>query len=490
MQQHKIVEDYLDSVVPQKLSQKTTEEIREEIRSHIYDRADFYMEIGYDEETAFKKAVEQMGESENVKADFSAIYKDSLFKAMLLFFGICIWNIALVTASLGYMNFVDPVDYELPSVAFLVPVLAVNVFLIVYTIKCVRQKLQKQLLGIIWSFALISLGSFITSGIFFPVINAGKLIIKYITNGLYPTEGPLSGRDLDITIVNIILVILYTALSFRAYDKMGFRNKPYRLSLKHITTLLSVICLCFTVVYGFAYAKYEWSYTQTLNGAKENEFSSDMTTEQKKVFDTIEVGDEIKETEKILTQNGFVRQNKNYADYIDDCYMPFWVDDYLSEKNLENIKEDKYSIYCHTTEQEYKDLISCVVVSYDVNGRINYKLFVPDVKDIGHISYLNYNYGAEMADLSENLQQGDSAESVLDFIRTTGAHIIEDEINKEENTINTYKIYFSCYYPLEPDIFDLIFNSFDEEEYEYEIEIISENGVIRDFEVKDEVGAE
>lgn len=490
MQQHKIVEDFLDSIIPQKISPKAEEEIREEIESHIYDRVDFYKELGYDEETAIKKSVEKMGEAEEVKAKFTALYKDSTLKAILLFLGICIWNVATVTAGLGYMNFVDPVDYVFPSIALLVPVLAGNVSLIVYTVKCVRQKLQKQLLGIIGAFVLVSLGSFVTSGIFFPVINAGKLIIKYITNGVYPTDGTMAGSDFDITVANILLVILYTVLSFIAYDKMGFRKKPYRLSLKQITVLLVAVCLSFTVVYGFAYAKYEWSYTQTLNGAKDNEFFSDMTIEQKKVFDTIEVGDEIKKTDKILTQNGFVRQNKNYADYIDDCYMPFWVDDYLSEKNLENIKEDKYSIYCHTTEQEYKDLISCVVVSYDVNGRINYKLFVPDVKDIGHISYLNYNNGAEMADLSENLQQGDSAESILDFIRTTGAHIIEDEMQKEGNKITTYKIYFSCFYPLEPDIFDLIFNSFDEEKYEFDIEIVTENGVIKDFEVKDKVGAE
>ena len=486
MQQHKIVEDYLDSVIPQKISSKVEKEIRTEIESHIYDRVDFYMEIGYDEESAIKKAVEQMGEGEDVKVQFSNLYKDSMLKAILLFLGICVWNVSAVTAGLGYMNFVDPVMYVLPNIVFLILILVGNVFLIVYTMKCIRQKLQKQLLGIVWAFVFVGLGSFVTSGIFFPVLNAGKLIIKYITNGAYPTEGAVSGSDLDITVINILLVILYTVFLFRAYDKMGFRNKPYRLSLGQITAVLSVGCLCFTAVYSLAYAKYEWSYTQVLSEmAEESDFPSNVNAEQRKIYDSIEIGDKISEAEKILIKNNFVKQNKNYADYIDNCYMPFWVDDYLSEKNPENMNENKYSIYCHTTEQEYKDLISCVVVSYDVNGRINYKLFVPDVKDIGHISYLNYNHGAEMTDLSENLQQGDDVKNVLDFIRTTGAHIIEDEIKKEENIINTYKIYFSCYYPLEPDIFDLIFNSFDEEEYEYEIEIISENGVIKKVKIKD-----
>lgn len=491
MQQHKIVEEYLDGIIPQKISPKTEEEIREEIKSHIYDKADFYIEIGYDEETAIKKAVEQMGEAEDVKAKFSALYKDSLCKAILLFFGICTWDVAAVTAYLGYMNFVDPVDYELPSVAFLIPVLAAIVFLVVYTVKCIRQKLQKQLLGIIWAFVLISLRSFVISGIFFPVINAGKLIIKYITNGAYPTEGPVAGSDMDIIIANILLVILYTALSFRAYNKMGFRNKPYRLSLKQITVILSAVSVCFTVVYGFAYAKYEWNYTQVLNEAKGNDVSiSAMTAEQRKMYDCIEVGDKIEETEKILTQNGFAKQKNNYSDYIADCYMPFWVDDYLSEKNLQETDKSKHSVYCNTIESEYSNITSCIVVSYNANGEIGYKLFIPDVEQIGQICYLNYGHGEEMADLSENTEKGDSVENILGFVRTTGAHIIEDEKHVGEKTVNTYKIYFSCYYPLEPDFFDLIINSFDEEKYEYDLEIVAENGAIKEFEVIDKVGAE
>ena len=50
MQQHKIVEDYLSSIIPDKIADSTKTELRAEIESHIYDKAEFYMEIGYDEE--------------------------------------------------------------------------------------------------------------------------------------------------------------------------------------------------------------------------------------------------------------------------------------------------------------------------------------------------------------------------------------------------------------------------------------------------------
>ena len=54
MQQHKIVEDYLNSVIPNNLTAGGGAELREEIESHIYDKAYFYIEIGFDENTAFE----------------------------------------------------------------------------------------------------------------------------------------------------------------------------------------------------------------------------------------------------------------------------------------------------------------------------------------------------------------------------------------------------------------------------------------------------
>ena len=81
-------------------------------------------------------------------------------------------------------------------------------------------------------------------------------------------------------------------------------------------------------------------------------------------------------------------------------------------------------------------------------------------------------------------KEGNNAEIFLEFIRGTGAYIIEDE-KVEENTLNTYKIYFMCFYPLKPDLWDLLWDEYDEKNYEYEIEIETENGVIKKVKIKD-----
>ncbi len=484
MQQYKIVEDYLDSVIPEKISTKTRDELREELESHIYDKADFYIEIGYDEEAAVRKAVEQMGETESVNRSFNALYYDSTPKAIFLFSGICILNLLAIMAGLGYMNFVDPIMYSLPSIVVLAGFLAVCVFLIVYTIKCKRQNLRKQHIGMVAAFVLISLGSFITSGIFFPIINAGKLVVRYVTG--FPGDG----SDLDIYFANIIAVILFTALSFRAYDKGGaFRKKPYRLSLKQITAILSALCLCFLVIYGFAFAKYEWWYNQEeLPETPEEEYVSVITEEQRELYNSIGEGNEISKAEKALVEKGFVKQ-KSYEDFIKKYIFPYSTQELLEER-IASLNGSEYSILSYTQamydEDEYDDIISCILLSYNEDGEIIYKMFVPDMDSNYSGCYLNYSDGQEAKKWYDNLRKGESCEDDLEFIRGTGAVITEDKKYEGKNTESKYNIYLECYHPFEPDIIDLLFNWHDEASYQYDIEIMSENGIITDYKILSE----
>lgn len=484
MQRPEFVEDYLDSVIPEKISLKTQSELREELESHIYDRAEFYIEIGYDEETALKKAVEQMGETESVKRSFNALYYDSTPKAIFLFSGICIWNLLAVIAAWGYMNFVDPIMYSLPSVAVLAVFLAVFVFLVVYTIKCKRQNLRKQHIGIVAAFVLISLGSFITSGIFFPIINAGKLVVRYVTT--FPGDG----SDLDIYFANIIAVILFTVLSFIAYDKgSAFRKKPYRLSLKQITAILSALCLCFLVIYGFAVAKYEWWYNQEeITETSEEEYISAIAAQQRDIYNGIEKGNDASKIENRLTEAGFVKQ-KSYEAFIKSYIFPYTTEKLLEER-ISSSGGSGYSVFSYThtmnDEDEYDDIISCILVSYNENGEIIYKLFIPDMDNDFSGCYLNYNDGYETREWYDNLQKGEDCETAFEFIRNTGAIIIEDKKFEAENVESKYNIYLECYYPLKPDYIDFLFNWREEVSYCYHIEIISEDDIITDYKIQSE----
>ncbi|MGN1442921.1 MAG: permease prefix domain 1-containing protein, partial [Acutalibacteraceae bacterium] len=77
MSKPKIVSDYLDAAVSKGLTASRRKLITQELESHIYDKAEHYIEIGYSEEESFEKAVAEMGEAEAVSTQFDEIYKEN-----------------------------------------------------------------------------------------------------------------------------------------------------------------------------------------------------------------------------------------------------------------------------------------------------------------------------------------------------------------------------------------------------------------------------
>ena len=73
------IESYIDSVVPKNIPKSKQQKLKAEIESHIYDRIDFYTEIGYDIGVSVDKALEDMGQDEETKNalrnDFEQIFK-------------------------------------------------------------------------------------------------------------------------------------------------------------------------------------------------------------------------------------------------------------------------------------------------------------------------------------------------------------------------------------------------------------------------------
>ena len=52
----KIIEDFIKDFIPEKITQTQKDSIKNELESHIYDRIDYYKELGYDDEICIDKA--------------------------------------------------------------------------------------------------------------------------------------------------------------------------------------------------------------------------------------------------------------------------------------------------------------------------------------------------------------------------------------------------------------------------------------------------
>lgn len=419
------------------------------------------------------------------------IYKDSIIRAVLIFIILCTINILSVELGWGYWYFVEPISPDFPSIVFLGFYLIGFIFFTVYTIMCCRHNLKKQLIAIASALGLIALGSFITGGLFFPLFNAGGLVLSYITNN-YEHESGLWGIIPYIT--NIVVLIVYTCLTFRSYHKNSdTETKTHRLSLVKITAILSVVSAVLLGIYGFAFAKYEYEwfddeyYTET----PQEYYLTEITSEQRDIYAHIKIGDDAKKTEKELKKNGFIKQKENYEDFLRDCLFPYDLDDYLTEKNPENIFANEYAIYCYSNEMEEEDswdnVISCIIISYDSNGKINYKLFIPNADGCGIYGYyLDYEHGEQTRKWFDNIKNGENAGNIMDFIKNTGAVIIEDEKYEGEIKVNTYKIILQCYYPLEVDFYDFLYDrDASDKNYSYDFEITTTDDTIAKKQEKD-----
>ncbi len=419
------------------------------------------------------------------------IYKDSIIRAVILFIALCAINMLSVELGWGYWYFVEPISPGFPSIVFLGFYLVGFTLFTVYTIMCCRHNLKKQLIAIASALGLIALGSFITGGLFFPLFNAGGLVLSYITNSPEHESG-LWGIIPYIT--NIVVLIVYTCLTFRSYHKNSdTETKTYRLSLVKITAILSVVSAVLLGIYGFAFAKYEyeWFDEEYYTECSQEYYLSEITSEQRKIYTDIKIGDDANLTENNLTEKGFVKQKQNYEDFLFDCLFSYYIDDYLTPKNPENTSSNQYAIYCYTNGMEepdrWDDIISTIIISYDESGKINYKLFIPNADGCNIDGYyLDYEHGEQTRKWFDNINNGDNSDSTLEFIRNTDAVIFEDEKYEGDKKINTYKIILQCYYPLEVDFYDFLLNNdADSKNYFYDIEIIAIDDEITHKQVSD-----
>ena len=74
MREKMTLQDYINRVVMPISDEAAKNETALEIRAHLEERIEFYKEIGYDDETAEKKAIEDMGDPEPVGASLSRLH--------------------------------------------------------------------------------------------------------------------------------------------------------------------------------------------------------------------------------------------------------------------------------------------------------------------------------------------------------------------------------------------------------------------------------
>lgn len=415
--------------------------------------------------------------------------KDSYIKAILIFVAITAVNFLAFQTETSYILIAEP-HYDIkPSVGLLAFYLIFLIFIVARAVKCKAEGANRQYNAILIAFASMTLVSFIAGGFTYPIFNAVCLNLKYLYELIFPSSEETSNWIYPY-LANILFMWITALVCIISPFSEKSMKINFRPSAKTITLMLSVLSVLVLVNYGFAYEKYErWDPFETKEEwyaeTSEDTYLSFITQEQRNVYASVSVGEDIKETEKDIIEKGFVKEKASYSEFLDEAELGYTLSDYLSEFYPENKAVDDCSVYCYTNTLEYgedycDDIVSCIIIFYDDNGIIKDKLFIPCVGSVYLNSvYQNYGHGEETKKWFESLKKGDDCEDSLIFIRGTDAYIIENEVTQDGRTVNTYRILLECCYPLETELSDFILGTApDFTEYDFDIILKEENGKI------------
>ncbi len=417
--------------------------------------------------------------------------KDSWLKAALIIMAISAVNLFSLCEGTSYVFIAEPYFNTRPAPAYLAFYLVFFAFVAVRAVKCRRNGATKEYSAFSLSVILTAAGSFIVGGFTYPIFNAISLNLKY----LFGLNLVLSDEASDWLIPYLInlLFVLAAALvcTFEAFSDKP-RRLRFEISPKILAVTLSTLSMLILGVYGFAYEKFEyWFPYETKEEyyaeSSAEDYLSHLTQNPREAYNSVENGEDLKEAEGKLMKKGFFKENTDFEAFVSDnltggsYYANLKMRECLDDIYSESIKGKECYIYSHITdagyvteneyddtEDDYGDIISGVVLSCDGDGRVIYKLFIPNLNieyDSG--SYMNKSHGEETFRWFEGIEKGADCEASLNYIRKTGAFIFESEKSEGKNTVSEYKILINCFYPVESDFVDF-FHGKHPREYEYD----------------------
>lgn len=344
MSKPKIVSDYLEAAVPKGLTASRRKLLTDELESHIYDKAEYYIEIGYSEEESFEKAVADMGDAEAVNIQLDEIYKENS-KLKFTLTAVIFLSCLLFTLCTP-MGAVAPIKSYAPPIYVLLS-FVLYFFLITFIVVCYRRKAEKMLktVGIITSVtAILGMPLLLT-----PFADAVQYNVSFLIEKIFHTPFE-SFRVFDT--VGIVSLVLYFAailsvpiLSFFLLSRLqkgkSAKHKPK--TSRMIYTFAAVTVLM-TAVYWQATDYYGYQKVVSIDQLYTRYDGQDSTWEEEKAkmtdlladYQNICLGQSASKIDQTLLEKG-------YESVCYDDFEEIYSDHFFSEESknvIEYYKSD------------------------------------------------------------------------------------------------------------------------------------------------------
>ena len=301
------INDYVNSLVPSNIPKRKQQNIREELLSHIFDRIDYYKEIGYDTDLAIDKALCDMGEDEETKSCVRNSFEELHFErtwwsfvagAVILAMNWLCWPLGL---------WVTSADFNDEPTAFTAFISFVMVFVMLFGIVFARlKKYRKMLVGIGVANVIVA-GCFLVC--FYP--QSAFYVLDLNTICLLDRFTPLYMNDIfryyvgGFFYINCIVFLALCSLycfTVAVLIKKGKAKTVNNAKAK----IISFVAVYFAVAV-FSCGIYPWSVAYERDYPMWfSEYSSCISEETGTLYDNIELLDDYRKAADYLKENGWM----------------------------------------------------------------------------------------------------------------------------------------------------------------------------------------
>lgn len=409
------VKAFVDSFVPENLPKKKRLELKEELECHIFDKVDFYKEIGYTLEDSIEKALEDFGTKDETRShiynEFEELYYERSWFGIIAFAIVSLINFLCLPLDLWVMS----ADYNRDPDPISVFIGFCMIFLVLFMIAFARiKKLRKTLISIGVANLLIAVTLICA---FYPQMasfgigyNLIYLIDRFtpISLGDMLTGGYEGVFVMAFYFGFLVIPSVYCfAEAFRI--KSGFAKEIKKPWLK--TSIFTVIFYSVAIITSLLYPaadKYIEDYPVWFN-----EYNSYICEETEGIFEEIRVGNSYEDAAEILASYGYISVDE-YEKTLDKLTLKQFRND------IDNLSfADGYEIWFNKNKvPQGNGFVGIMskngVVTGIAIGNISDKMYDENHADFGMYNsdfLVNINL---LTEFLESVEKGDSEQEIME----------------------------------------------------------------------------
>ena len=435
---------FVDSFIPENLPKTRKTELKNELLCHIYDKADYYRELGYMENDSISKAIEDFGQDEGTKGflynEFERLYKERDIYGIFSGLFVLMLNYLCVPLDLWVFSFdfgTDP--YPAGIAASFGMVFAVYLLIAVARVKKFRKM-------------LICLGIAITAHIplvilFYPQMAAFSVAdnIMYLIDMLTPfCIGDMVIYAETMIAVLPVLYLMQVIPAVYCFVSAVRIKRDTAPAVKKPLKKITVFCCAYICVAAASLILFTVSSDYLENYSTWfDKYYFYINEDSEAMYSQINTGDNEENAYSLLRENGFVTIEE-YSSTLDR----------IKRKQLRNnLAEfdfpEGYSVWFQPEGKYWKG--GGIVAIRGENGKITGKA-------VGNINeemyYEDYNFGysdirdkdTDMNVLTEffgSLSKGDGEKEIMSRIGNDLGYIYAKKCCYEDNIIkSSYRVYF------------------------------------------------